>query len=118
MFTIVRPREGSPLLAVSEATVPKVTVVLRKAYGAGDFVMNRTVYDPCIAAGHAQIDDVIAIRPSPGWPSSGGSRLAGSRRSSGGGASTACCLFELGCLILPAFPTRPALRLVLPVVRS
>jgi acetyl-CoA carboxylase carboxyltransferase component len=98
---------------VSEATVPKVTVVLRKAYGAGYFVMNGTAYeadyivawptaeiavmgpdgmvritmrrqleaipegdernqaaiamadqfrkniDPYIAAGHAQVDDII-----------------------------------------------------------
>jgi acetyl-CoA carboxylase carboxyltransferase component len=107
-------RHGAKMLfAVSEATVPKVTVVLRKAYGAGYFVMNGTAYeadyivawptaeiavmgpdgmvritmrkqleqypegperdqaaigmaeqfrkniDPFIAAGHAQIDDVI-----------------------------------------------------------
>ncbi len=107
-------RHGAKMLfAVSEATVPKVTVVLRKAYGAGYFVMNGTAYeadyivawptaeiavmgpdgmvritmrrqleaipegeernkaaidmaeqfrkniDPYIAAGHAQLDDVI-----------------------------------------------------------
>ncbi|HZT64417.1 MAG TPA: acyl-CoA carboxylase subunit beta [Acidimicrobiales bacterium] len=107
-------RHGAKMLfAVSEATVPKVTVVLRKAYGAGYFVMNGTAYeadyiavwptaeiavmgpdgmvniimrkqleaipegdernkarlamaeelrkniDPYIAAGHAQVDDVI-----------------------------------------------------------
>jgi acetyl-CoA carboxylase carboxyltransferase component len=107
-------RHGAKMLfAISEATVPKVTVVLRKAYGAGYFVMNGTAYeadyivawptaeisvmgpdgavniiyrkqldavaegeartqerlrlaeeirrtiDPYIAAGHAQIDDVI-----------------------------------------------------------
>jgi acetyl-CoA carboxylase carboxyltransferase component len=107
-------RHGAKMLyAVSEATVPKVTVVLRKAYGAGYFVMNGTAYeadyivawptaeiavmgpdgmvnitmrrqleaipegeernqariamaeefrkniDPYIAAGHAQIDDII-----------------------------------------------------------
>ena len=33
------------LFAVSEATVPKVSVVLRKAYGAGYFVMNGTPYE-------------------------------------------------------------------------
>src|SRR5579884_4472151 len=33
------------LYAVSEATVPKVTVVMRKAYGAGYFVMNGTAYE-------------------------------------------------------------------------
>ncbi|TML63204.1 MAG: acyl-CoA carboxylase subunit beta [Actinobacteria bacterium] len=107
-------RHGAKMLfAVSEATVPKICVVLRKAYGAGYFVMNGTAYeadyivawptaeisvmgpdgavniiyrkqleavpegdertqrrlelaeeirrtiDPYIAAGHAQVDDVI-----------------------------------------------------------
>ncbi|MDQ1437243.1 MAG: methylmalonyl-CoA decarboxylase subunit alpha [Acidimicrobiaceae bacterium] len=107
-------RHGAKMLfAVSEATVPKVTIVLRKAYGAGYFVMNGTAYeadyiaawptaeiavmgpdgmvniimrkqldaipegkerdetrlamadqlrkniDPYIAAGHAQVDDII-----------------------------------------------------------
>src|SRR3954468_910391 len=107
-------RHGAKMLfAISEATVPKITVVLRKAYGAGYFVMNGTAYeadyivawptaeisvmgpdgavniiyrkqleelpegdertdqrleyaeeirktiDPYIAAGHAQVDDVI-----------------------------------------------------------
>jgi acetyl-CoA carboxylase carboxyltransferase component len=100
------------LFAVSEATVPKVSVILRKSYGAGYFVMNGLAYeadyivawptaeiavmgpdgavaiihrktldgvpeeervakqlelaeeiraniDPYIAAGHAQLDDVI-----------------------------------------------------------
>ncbi len=107
-------RHGAKMLfAISEATVPKITVVMRKAYGAGYFVMNGTAYeadyivawptaeisvmgpdgavniiyrkqlaeipegedrtqrrleyaeeirktiDPYIAAGHAQIDDII-----------------------------------------------------------
>jgi acetyl-CoA carboxylase carboxyltransferase component len=107
-------RHGAKMLfAVSEATVPKISIVLRKSYGAGYFVMNGTAYeadyiaiwptaeiavmgpdgmvniimrkqleaipegperneariamaeelrkniDPYIAAGHAQIDDVI-----------------------------------------------------------
>lgn len=45
-------RHGAKLLyAVSEATVPKVTVVLRKAYGAGYFVMCGKGYHPdCIVA--------------------------------------------------------------------
>lgn len=39
-------RHGAKMLfAVSEATVPKVTVVLRKGYGAGYFVMNGTAYE-------------------------------------------------------------------------
>jgi acetyl-CoA carboxylase carboxyltransferase component len=40
-------RHGAKMLyAVSEATVPKLTVVLRKAYGAGYFVMCGKAYDP------------------------------------------------------------------------
>jgi acetyl-CoA carboxylase carboxyltransferase component len=40
-------RHGAKMLyAVSEATVPKVTVVLRKAYGAGYFVMCGRGYEP------------------------------------------------------------------------
>ena len=39
-------RHGAKMLfAVSEATVPKITVVLRKSYGAGYFVMNGTAYE-------------------------------------------------------------------------
>ena len=34
------------LYAVSNATVPKVTVVVRKAYGAGYYVMNGRAYEP------------------------------------------------------------------------
>ncbi len=34
------------LYAVSNATVPKVTVVIRKAYGAGYYVMNGRAYEP------------------------------------------------------------------------
>jgi acetyl-CoA carboxylase carboxyltransferase component len=106
-------RHGAKMLfAVSEATVPKISVVLRKSYGAGYFVMNGLAYeadyivawptaeiavmgpdgavniihrktlegvpeeeraakrlelaeeiraniDPYVAAGHAQLDDVI-----------------------------------------------------------
>jgi acetyl-CoA carboxylase carboxyltransferase component len=40
-------RHGAKMLyAVSEATVPKVTVVIRKAYGAGYFVMCGKAYEP------------------------------------------------------------------------
>ncbi len=39
-------RHGAKMLfAVSEATVPKVTVIMRKAYGAGYFVMNGRAYE-------------------------------------------------------------------------
>ena len=34
------------LYAVASATVPKVTVVIRKAYGAGYYVMNGRAYEP------------------------------------------------------------------------
>ncbi|MEI6663363.1 MAG: acyl-CoA carboxylase subunit beta [Actinomycetes bacterium] len=40
-------RHGAKMLhAVSNATVPKVTVIIRKAYGAGYFVMNGRAYEP------------------------------------------------------------------------
>src|SRR6266545_2648873 len=40
-------RHGAKMLyAVSRATVPKVTVVIRKAYGAGYYVMNGSGYEP------------------------------------------------------------------------
>jgi len=40
-------RHGAKMLhAVAAATVPKVTVVLRKAYGAGYYVMNGKAYEP------------------------------------------------------------------------
>jgi methylmalonyl-CoA decarboxylase subunit alpha len=40
-------RHGAKLLyAVSSATVPKFTVVLRKGYGAGYYVMNGRAYEP------------------------------------------------------------------------
>jgi acetyl-CoA carboxylase carboxyltransferase component len=39
-------RHGSKMLfAVSEATVPKISVVMRKSYGAGYFVMNGLAYE-------------------------------------------------------------------------
>src|SRR6266536_2240720 len=40
-------RHGAKMLyAVANATVPKITVVLRKAYGAGYYVMNGHAYEP------------------------------------------------------------------------
>jgi acetyl-CoA carboxylase carboxyltransferase component len=40
-------RHGAKMLyAVSNATVPKVTVITRKAYGAGYYVMNGRAYEP------------------------------------------------------------------------
>jgi acetyl-CoA carboxylase carboxyltransferase component len=40
-------RHGAKMLyAVARATVPKLTVIIRKAYGAGYYVMNGRAYDP------------------------------------------------------------------------
>ena len=40
-------RHGAKMLfAVAEATVPKVTIVVRKGYGAGYYVMNGRAYEP------------------------------------------------------------------------
>src|SRR6476659_8617008 len=40
-------RHGAKMLhAIANATVPKITVVLRKAYGAGYYVMNGRAYEP------------------------------------------------------------------------
>src|SRR5213075_489717 len=48
-------RHGAKMLyAVANATVPKVTVITRKAYGAGYYVMNGRAYEP---------DQIVA------WPS-------------------------------------------------
>jgi acetyl-CoA carboxylase carboxyltransferase component len=45
-------RHGAKMLfAVAEATVPKVTVVLRKGYGAGYYVMNGRAYEPDFIVG-------------------------------------------------------------------
>ena len=45
-------RHGAKMLfAVSEATVPKVTVVLRKGYGAGYYVMNGRAFEPDLIVG-------------------------------------------------------------------
>jgi acetyl-CoA carboxylase carboxyltransferase component len=45
-------RHGSKMLfAVAEATVPKVTVVVRKGYGAGYYVMNGRAYEPDLIVG-------------------------------------------------------------------
>ncbi|MFN2613796.1 MAG: acyl-CoA carboxylase subunit beta, partial [Actinomycetota bacterium] len=45
-------RHGSKMLfAVSEATVPKITIVLRKGYGAGYYVMNGRAYEPDLLVG-------------------------------------------------------------------
>lgn len=45
------------ITAVSEATVPKVSVIVRKAYGAGLYAMAGPAFDPdaCLALPSAQI---------------------------------------------------------------
>ncbi len=51
-------RHGAKMItAVSEATVPKVSVVVRKAYGAGLYAMAGPAFDPtsCVALPSAQI---------------------------------------------------------------
>ncbi len=45
-------RHGAKMLyQVSSATVPKLTVVIRKAYGAGYYVMNGRAYEPDLIVG-------------------------------------------------------------------
>jgi acetyl-CoA carboxylase carboxyltransferase component len=45
-------RHGAKMLyAVAEATVPKMTVVLRKGYGAGYYVMNGRAFEPDLIVG-------------------------------------------------------------------
>jgi acetyl-CoA carboxylase carboxyltransferase component len=51
-------RHGAKMItAVSEATVPKISVIVRKAYGAGLYAMAGPAFDPdaCIALPSAQI---------------------------------------------------------------
>ena len=51
-------RHGAKMIsAVSEATVPKISVVVRKAYGAGLYAMAGPAYDPdcCLALPTASI---------------------------------------------------------------
>jgi propionyl-CoA carboxylase beta subunit len=51
-------RHGAKMIsAVSEATVPKVSVIVRKAYGAGLYAMAGPAFDPdcCIALPTAQV---------------------------------------------------------------
>src|ERR1700709_1588506 len=44
-------RHGAKMLyAVASATVPKLTIVLRKGYGAGYYVMNGRAYEPDLLA--------------------------------------------------------------------
>src|SRR5687767_2610043 len=69
-------RHGAKMLsAVSEATVPKLSVVVRKAYGAGLYAMAGPAFDPdaCIALPNAKIAVMgpqaainAVLQPAPG----------------------------------------------------
>jgi methylmalonyl-CoA decarboxylase subunit alpha len=51
-------RHGAKMIsAMSEATVPKISVIVRKAYGAGLYAMAGPAFEPdcCLALPHAQI---------------------------------------------------------------
>jgi acetyl-CoA carboxylase carboxyltransferase component len=51
-------RHGAKMIsAVSEATVPKISVIVRKAYGAGLYAMAGPAFDPdcCLALPTAQV---------------------------------------------------------------
>ena len=64
-------RHGAKMIsAVSEATVPKLSVIVRKAYGAGLYAMAGPAFDPdaCLALPSAKIA-VMGPRP-PSTPSS------------------------------------------------
>ncbi len=82
-------RAGAKMIsAVSEATVPKISVIVRKAYGAGLYAMAGPAYEPdaCIALPGAK----IAVMGPPGGhqrrllqPAAGdrGRRTSGQRRT-------------------------------------
>ena len=70
-------RAGAKMIsAVSEATVPKLSVIVRKAYGAGLYAMAGPAFDPdaCIALPNAKIavmgaaggDQRGLLQPAPG----------------------------------------------------
>lgn len=51
-------RHGAKMIsAMSEATVPKISIIVRKAYGAGLYAMAGPAFEPdcCLAFPHAQI---------------------------------------------------------------
>src|SRR5713226_8504745 len=61
-------RHGAKMLyAVSEATVPKLTVVLRKAYGAGYFVMCGRAYEPDLIVAWPTAE-ISVMGPEQGTP--------------------------------------------------
>ena len=85
-------RHGAKMIsAVSEATVPKISVVVRKCYGAGLYAMAGPAFEPdcCLALPTAQIAVMGArgrhqrrlLQPDPGDRGSGGARARSSRPS-------------------------------------
>ncbi len=80
-------RHGAKMLfAVSEATVPKVSVILRKSYGAGYFVMNGLAYeaDYIVAWPTAEIAVMGpdgAVRDHPPQDARGGTRGGAGREA-------------------------------------
>jgi voltage-gated potassium channel len=84
-------RHGAKMLfAVAEATVPKVTVVMRKGYGAGYYVMNGRAYEPDLIVGWptAEISvmgpegavNIIFRKQIEALPEEGGEAVAQARR--------------------------------------
>ena len=80
-------RHGAKMIsAVSEATVPKISVIVRKAYGAGLYAMAGPAFDPdcCIALptrldrgdGPAGGDQRRLLQPAPGDRRRGRARRA------------------------------------------
>jgi acetyl-CoA carboxylase carboxyltransferase component len=65
-------RHGSKMLfAVAEATVPKITVVTRKGYGAGYYVMNGRAFEPDVIVGWPTAE--ISVMGPEGGPSTSSS---------------------------------------------
>ena len=59
-------RHGAKMItAVSEATVPKISVVLRKAYGAGLYAMAGPAFEPTSCAGAAS-GEIAVMGPRAG----------------------------------------------------
>src|SRR5687768_18476199 len=69
-------RHGAKMLyAVSRATVPKVTVVIRKAYGAGYYVMAGRAYEPDLLVAWPGAE--ISVMGAEGMLSIGGAKMFG-----------------------------------------
>jgi acetyl-CoA carboxylase carboxyltransferase component len=83
-------RHGAKMLhAVANATVPKITVVLRKAYGAGYYVMNGRAYEPDLIVAWPSAESSTRARRAR--RSAARSRWPRARPSSAPGSATASC---------------------------